>query len=173
MAIYREDILDLNLESGTVHRSFACKCICEGDDSGNRYGMRLMRDGEIVDVSECTVTGYFIRADQTSVIIEGAVSDNVAYVELPQSCYVVPGNFSLAIKLTGGNATETMRIIDGTVIDTIIGPVVDPGGIVPDLSELMEVIERAETAAADIAKFSVTEQLISGDNYRLIVDVTE
>ena len=173
MAVYRDDIVDLNLESGTVFRSFACKCICEGDDSGNRYGMRLLRGGEVVDVSGCTVTGYFIRADQTSVIIGGSVSDNVAYVTLPKSCYVVPGNYSLAIKLTGGNATETMRIIDGTVLDTIVGSVVDPGSIVPDLSALMAVIERAEAAAADIAKFSVTEQLISGDNYRLIVEVTE
>lgn len=173
MAIYNENIIDIDLESGQIHRSFAHKAIGEGDKNGNRYGIRAYRNGTPVDLTGCMVTGYFIRADQTTIIIEGVASENKAYVELNQNCYVTEGNFALAIKVTGGGITGTMRIVDGTVVNTVAGTVVDPGGTVPDLSELMAVIERAEAAAETVAGFVVTEELIEGDDYRLIVDDAE
>lgn len=172
MAVYRENIIDIELETGTLHRSFLNHSVGEGDSSGNRYGVRVFRNGSPVNLTGVTVLGYFIRPDETTIIIQGATNGNEAYVVLANACYAKEGNFSLAIKLSGGGVTGTMRIVDGTVINTTTDAVYDPGGVVPDINELMAVIERAEDAADEIASFVITEELISGDDYRVIVNVT-
>lgn len=149
------------------------RSIGEGDADENRYGVNVLKDGAPVDLSGCTVTGYFLKPDGTTVIMSGFTSGSKAYVSLPATCYAVEGQFTLAIKLTGGGVTGTMRVIDGTVINTSNDNVIDPGGTVPDITALMAVISRAEAAAEDIAKFAVTEELISGTDYRVIISVTE
>ena len=72
-------------------------------------------------------------------------------------------------ELIGGGVTGTMRIVDGTVVDSVIGSPVDPGGVIPDLDELLAVIGRAEAAANTIAGISIRAELVADENYRLIV----
>lgn len=172
MALYHSDIVDIDLNSGTVFRSFANKIIGEGDENANRFGVRLWRNGEPVDAGGSTCIGYFIRyGDENTVIINsGLFSGQEVYVTLPESCYAYDGGFSLVIKLVGGDVTGTMRIVDGTVVNSLLGSPIDPGNVIPDLSDLMAVIERAEDAADAIAEFSVYAELISGDNYKIIVN---
>ena len=172
MAVYHEDIVDINLNSGTVHRSFAQKVIGEGDIKANRYGIRLWRNGEAESAGGSTCMGYFIRhANGDTVTINGGLfSGQEAYVELPESCYAHEGGFTLVIKLVGGGVTGTMRIIDGTVVDSMIGSPIDPGSVIPDLADLLEVIERAEDAAEVIAGISVYAQQVEGDNYAIVVN---
>lgn len=172
MAIYRNDIVDIDLESGSLHRCFLNHSIGEGDAEGNRYGVRVFRNKAAVDLTGCSVIGYFIRADKATSIITGVASGNTAYVSLPQECYAKEGVFSLAIQLIGGGVTGTMRIIDGSVINTTTDAIIDPGGVVPDLDELMAVIERAEDAADDIADLSVGVLLNSGEDYTLVVSTS-
>jgi hypothetical protein len=81
----------------------------------------------------------------------------------------VDGAFTLVIKVTGTGFAGAMRIVDGTVIDAVIGSIVDPGSVVPDLSDLMDVIERAETAAAAINALSITAEQITGTRYKIKV----
>ena len=172
MAIYHSDIVDIELNSGTVHRSFAQKIIGEGDIKANRYGIRLWRNGEPVSCGGSTCMGYFIsHATGDTVTINGGLfSGQEAFVELPAACYAYDGGFSLVIKLVGGGVTGTMRIIDGTVVDSMIGAPIDPGGVIPDLEDLLEVIERAEDAAETIAGISVYAQQVAGDNYAIVVN---
>ena len=170
--IIQEDIIDIEMERGTVYRSFMNHAIGKGDVNGNRFGFRCIRNGarQIINGSACV--GYFLRSDGTTLVINGAVSDDKAYVILPQSCYAVEGNFTLAIKLGNSEIAETLRIIDGTVINTTLLPVTDPGSQVPDLSSLLAVIERAEIAAAKIDAIRVGHELIEGTRYKLIVTKT-
>lgn len=172
MAIYREDYTDIDLVSGSIRRDFLNHCIGEGDVGGDRFGMRILRGGAPASLSGCSVTGYFIRADGNTILMNGYIRESLAFVGLPASCYTVPGNFTLAIKITGGGLTGTMRIVDGTVVNTTTDTVVDPGHVIPDLDELLALIGQAEDAAEDIARFSVTEELIEVDDYRLIITVT-
>lgn len=147
MAIYKTDIADVELNGG-IHRSFCGNLIGEGDIQGDRFGVRCYRDGQAESVAGSTVVGYFIRADGSTVVISsGVVDGNLAYVILPQSCYAVEGAFSLAIKLTGGGITGTVRIVDGAVARTTTGTVVDPGNVIPDISDLLAAIEDLEEAA--------------------------
>lgn len=172
MALYHSDIVDIDLESGTVHRSFAQRIIGEGDGNANRYGVHLLRNGEPVDIAGSTCMGYFIRSNglDTVVINGGTFNGSKAYVTLPASCYAYDGGFTLVIKLVGGGVTGTMRIIDGTVVDSMIGAPVDPGSVIPDLSALMAVISRAEDAAGTISEIEIYAEELADDNYQIVIN---
>lgn len=169
MAIYREDIIDIELESGTVARSFMNKSIGEGDADGNRFGFRCLRNGEPVSLAGSAVVGHFIRADGNTIQLNGEVNGDTAFVSLPDTCYAVEGQFTLAIKLSGGGVTGTIRMVDGTVVNTTNGAVIDPGGVIPDLADYLAAVEDAEEAAETVFGFSVTAELISGSDYRIVV----
>lgn len=169
MAIYREDIVDIELESGTVFRSFANKSIGEGDILANRFGFRCFRNGEPVSLAGSSVVGHFIQAEQNTIELTGEVEGNTAFVTLPASCYAVEGQFTLAIKLGGGGVTGTIRMVDGTVISTTDGTVIDPGNVIPDLSDYLSAVEDAVDAAETIMGFTVEAELISGTDYEIVV----
>ena len=165
---YREDYADIELESGTVNRTRLNKAIGEGDNHGNRYGVRVFRDGEAVDLTGVSCDGYFMRADGTATeVIAGVVTGNIAYVALPAACYAVVGNFTLAIKLIYPGYTMTARIVDGTVVDTKLGELTDPGDTIPDLSDFTALVARVEAAAAKIESFDIEAEVITGTRYRL------
>jgi hypothetical protein len=169
MAIYREDIVDIELESGTVHRSFMNKSIGEGDINGNRFGFRCLRNGEPVSLVGTAVLGHFICADGNTIQLTGEVDGDTAFVSLPALCYAVEGQFTLAIKLSGGGVTGTIRMVDGTVTNTTDGAVIDPGGVIPDLSDYLAAVEDAEEAAEAIFG-TVTTELIGGNDYKIVVN---
>lgn len=171
MALNHVDIVDIDLDTGTVHRSFAHRTLGEGDVNANQFGVRLWRSGQPVTAEGSQCMGYFIRHGRgdTVIISGGLFSGQEAYITLPDSCYAYDGAFSLVIKLIGGGVTGTMRIVDGTVVDSMIGSPVDPGGVIPDLDELLAVIGRAEAAANTIAGISIRAELVADENYRLIV----
>lgn len=153
MAVIQEDILTLDLNRGGFHRSFSEHAIGMWDISGNRYGMRLVRGAEPVNVSLCSCIGYFMRADGETVVINGGLADTdgVLSVTLPQACYAVEGGFTLAIKVTGAateHVTGTIRVVDGVVVKGTTGVHVDPGTIVPALTEAAIIAKIAECEAA-------------------------
>ena len=172
MAIYREDIVDIDLKSGSLFRSFFNRQLGEGDISGDLFGVRLFRYGEPESLTGVSCVGYFIKPDGDSVTITGGRSGNLVYVILPESCYVTNGQFQLTIKITNGEASTTVRIVDGTIIDTILGNIIDPGTVIPDLSEFEALVERAEAAAETIEGFSITNTLLTGTRYRIDYELT-
>lgn len=144
MANYRNDFADVNLETGTICRNFMNHSIGSGDALGDRFGVRVFRNGEPVSLGG-TVAGYFVRntTGETVVISSGVVSGNEAYVTLPAACYAVEGSFTLAIKVTSGSETVTMRIVDGVVSRTNTSVTVDPGTLVPSIETLISAINSA------------------------------
>lgn len=153
MALYRENYKRIDLAEGNMVRDTIAPLIGEGDNSANRFGIEVFRNGVEENLTGSTCAGYFIRANGDTVIISGGtVTGNKAYVTLPQSCYVYEGRFTLAIKLTGGGVTGTMRIIDGCVANTTTSAIVDPGHVIPDIDELLAQIEKLENATTDAVR---------------------
>ena len=62
MAIYKSDIVDINLETGSIHRSFLNHTIGSGDNSANRFGVRTFRDGVPADLSGASCQAVFMNA---------------------------------------------------------------------------------------------------------------
>ena len=157
MAIYKSDIVDINLETGNIHRSFLNHTIGHKDDDADRFGVRAFRDGVAQDLSGCSCQAIFMAPDGTNIALTsyGTVDGNVAYVTLPEACYNTEGQFCLAIKLvnSGDGVTSTVRIIDGVVSRTGATGAVAPTESVPDYQEILDAYDAmlAATAAANTA----------------------
>lgn len=155
MAIYKSDIVNIDLDSGSIFRSFLNNTIGTADKDANRFGVRVFRSGAEVDLSGCSCYGYFRDPQGNNIALTsvGTVSGNEAYITLPQACYNYEGQFCLAIKLIGGGVTGTVRIIDGVVDNTNTGSAVAPTSAVPTYTEILSQYDAmvAATAAANTA----------------------
>lgn len=173
MSICKENIVDVELTNGMIFRSFNNETIGEGDINGNKYGARLLKNGEPVSLAGVACVGCFTRSDGITLIIDGHAQDGKVYVELPQAAYAVEGNFTLAIKASGTGFASTVRIIDGTVVNTTTETIADPSEVIPDLSDYEELVEAAETAAGKIEKIHTSAVQITGTRYRITVTIDE
>lgn len=142
MANYMEDIVDIELTGGSIHRSFCMHAIGMGDMKANRFGVRVYRNRQPVTLNG-SCKGFFIRSSGDTIAINnGVVDGNTAYVVLPEECYEVEGRFSLAIKVTTSGETVTMRIVDGVVSRTSTN--MPTPEINRTVEELIELIAEAE-----------------------------
>ena len=150
--IYREDLIDIELESGTITRNFLNHAIGKGDNLGNRYGMRLFRNGVAVDLTGAVCQGFFINPRGEHILISGQnayAAGNVAFVQLPQACYNYEGSFQLTIKVSSPEIVESMRIVDGTIINTGVDNALAPVGAVPTYQEILAVYEQMKNVLAE------------------------
>lgn len=172
MALYQEDIIDIDLERCGFHRSFLSHFIGKNDVKANRFGVRLFRDGTPVNLSGATCEGFFLSPAGEHILISGQyayASGNVAYVDLPQACYNHEGQFTLAIKVIGSGVTGTIRMIDGQVVNTFGDGAVAPVASVPTYQEVLAVYDQMVAAKEgsvrwDIAQELTTDQKAQGRN---------
>lgn len=163
MAVYREDLIDIELESGSIHRSFLNRAIGKGDNLANRFGVRLYRDGEAVNISDASCQGIFMAPNGQNILLNGSsltsVSGNVAWVQLPQACYNHEGPFTLAIKVIGDGVIGTMRIVDGIVNNTGSDEAVAPVGTIPTYQEILAVYDQMLEAKAGAVRYDIAQTL--------------
>ena len=155
MAHYKSDLVDINLNTGNIHRSFLSHAIGQKDDDADRFGIRAYRDGVPVDLSGASCHAWFTNSQGTTIALTsyGTVSGNVAYVTLPPACYDYDGQFTLAIKIVGGGVSSTVRIVDGVVDNINVGGAVVVPDSVPDYSTIIAQYDAmvAATSAANTA----------------------
>ena len=171
MALYKEDIVDIDLAKDRLHRSFLPHSIGTGDIAANRFGIRDFRNGEEESLTGCSCFGYFRdpMGNNIALTSHGTIDGNLAYITLPQACYNYDGQFTLAIKLVGGGVTGTMRIVDGIVDNTNTGGAVAPTGTVPTYTEVLAVYDQMQEAVEDYDE-TVTEQNTKIDNLKSAID---
>lgn len=136
---YKRDIVDIDLDTGTVFRSFLNRTIGMGDDEADRFGVRTYRNGQPASLVGAQCLGFFRDPMGNNIVLNGFIgsSGNVAYVVLGQECYQYEGPFTLAIKVIGDNHTATLRIVDGVVSNTNTENPVAPLGSVPTYQEVL------------------------------------
>lgn len=163
--IYREDIATIDLTE-PLRREQVGKTFATGDKLGNRVGVRVRRNHVDVDLSGHAATGYFIRSDLQTVVIPGEVEDELAWVDIPQACLTERGPFTLAIKISGGDVTQTVRVLDGSLILTQTDTLIAEAEAIPTLDDIFAQIAAMEqatqeardaTVAATDAKTSIEE----------------
>ena len=114
------------------------------DNAGNLVGVILTNNGEPAQLAG-TVSGSVIRADGATVATDaGVISDNKAYVLLPESAYAVPGQIVIVIKLTTGSIVTTIGAAIAFVQRSATGSIIDPGDIIPSIADLIDALENAE-----------------------------
>lgn len=139
----------IDLRTDTV-RDKMRKPLGQNNARAQTFALEVTQDGEPVELTECGCTGYFIRADGTTVLIDGAVSGNIAFVTLPAACYAVQGWCKLSVNITLSGTIHTLLMVDGRVDSTRTDAVVDPEESIPALDDLlaqMAAMESATTAA--------------------------
>lgn len=171
MAISKGKFVDIELSSGQILRTFSNVMLGEGDNTANRFGVRIFDHGEPVTLSGASCIAYFIRSDGITLVLNGVVSQNTAYIDLPEAAYAQIGVYTLTIKITGSGYASTVLMIDGTIVETTSGSLSDPESSFPDPAEYLEYVERAEAAAAEIENFIISASQITGTRYKITVTV--
>ncbi|MBQ7864761.1 MAG: hypothetical protein IJ350_00220 [Clostridia bacterium] len=139
-----------NLDSG-VQMTPLKNSFLSGDQDAHRFIVSCFRSTsrQPVDLTGAGMTGYFIRADQSTVVIDGKVEDNCAVLTLPAACYAKEGRFSLVIKASLGDVIHTILWAEGAISQSHTGAIIDPGEVVPTLDELLAQIAAMEIATSN------------------------
>ena len=164
MALYQEDIADIDLKRIGFERTYLNHNIGKNDEIANRIGVRLFRGGEPVNLGDATCEGFFLSPAGQHIIISGEYAhtvDNVAYLDLPQACYNYEGPFTLAIKVIGGGVTGTVRMVDGQVVNTFSDGAVAPTGSVPTYEEIIAVYNQMLEAKEGSVRYDIAQELTS------------
>ena len=145
--INRESIVDIDIAKNSgIHRTHLNYSIGQTDDDFDIFGVRVFRNGEPVSLTGAQVSGYFLAPDGNAyTCTTGDVSGNVAYIRLDAVCYNVEGQFSLSIKLTGGGISGTVRIVDGTVMNSFEADATPAQPQDPTWAEILEAYTEASS----------------------------
>lgn len=110
-----------------------------------------------------TVTGTFMRPDNSDEPLTGSISGGVATLTLSPKCYQVPGRFGLTIFLTSGNSKTCIYAAMGTVART------STGNVSPDTAVSAEaLIARINAAVASIPQdYSALSKSVPAKNPEL------
>lgn len=137
----------VDLDADTIRDSLR-QPLGQGNAKAQTFALVVTQGGEAASLSGVGCTGYFVRADGTTVAIVGTVSGSTALVTLPAACYAVQGRCKLSVNLTKGNDIHTLLMVEGYIDRTRTDAVVDPGDVVPDIDELLAQIATMESATA-------------------------
>lgn len=98
------------------------------DKLANKIGVKVFNNGEPASLSG-TVQGSIIRADETTVVCEGTISGNTAYIILPETAYACVGAIQITIRIINGDEKTTIGACCGYVHRTRTDNVIDSGAL--------------------------------------------
>lgn len=119
----------------------------EGDSEANAFVLEVYQDEQPFDLTGYTPSGYLLRADGNSVLLDGTVDGNTATVPLSPACYKVPGFFAAFVRLTNADGqSRTLIKVAGTLEAENLDGIVDDENILPSIDELLAQLDAMETA---------------------------
>lgn len=127
-----------------------------GDKNSIEWEVTLMANGVAADISGSTVIIYGIRPDKTTVLVNGTISGNICTTQLSQQFLALNGRVECLMILTNSNDNSTITVSHIT-LDVRSGPtdqIIDPGEILPNLSEGLVAIEQ-------LSDFTLTRASVS------------
>lgn len=124
--------------------------LMKGDKKANTIIVRVMDGNEPVDLTGATVTGSFISpVDGAEIPLTGSVSGNEASVTLADECYAEDGDFEANVKLTVGETARTILSITGSVLSKGSGAMIDIGGVIPSIDDIIAQYAAMKQAVED------------------------
>ena len=117
-----------------------------GDNLSVRIGAKVTKNGVDEDVTG-TVSGYVILPNGTTIAtITGASSGNLAWIDLPEDAFVLPGRIQIAIRVTDGTTKTVLLAATATVRPVATTTAYDPDGEIPTWDEIEAKIEAIDDA---------------------------
>ena len=131
-----------------VQKTIIRQVLATEDNLAHTINVACTRNGAAEDLTGATVGGYFIRADDATISLDGSVSGNTASVVLNSSCYQVEGRCYIAIKVTKNDEISTIFLGEGTVSLSRTETIVVPSEKALSLEELFARLYAAEEAVS-------------------------
>ena len=120
------------------------------DNLSAKVGVRLFEDGVPADQTGNSVMCYCIRADGNTVQFAGSAEGNTVFATLPQSCFAAVGVLAIMLQTISGEGDTAIKTtvlkLFVTVDPSATGSIVDPGHVVPDMAELLAMLDEMEQA---------------------------
>lgn len=131
------------------------------DNQANAIYVEVTDNGEPVTLTG-GITGYVVRGDGYTVVINGTTEDGKAKVVLNKGCYRVTGAISVVVKA----GTTTIGACHGYVYRSSTDSIVDPEHLIPSLNDLLAQIDncRQATTAANTAAQSANQATTAANN---------
>lgn len=128
----------------------------QGDANAQTIRIEMTDKGQPASLEGYEADGYLIREDGHKVMCRGAIEGNVVTVPLNEHCYTVPGAYAayVRIKTPDAQTRRTILRIVGYVIDEGNGPLVDTENVVPNLDQLLVMLERMDEARGEAMKWA-------------------
>lgn len=144
--------LDKGLQSQPLRMMLAA-----GNAQAHQLRLHALRNGTPIDLSGTSVSGFCLRADGSTVPLEGKIENGAAVLLLSAACYAVPGTARISMTLIYGETIAT-HVLATAMVDAISSEIiVDPEHVIPSLTELLGQIaamEQATDAAVGAAEFA-------------------
>lgn len=121
--------------------------VFSADSLGNRFGVHVLDGGSPAQLTG-QVMGYLIRADGATVAVEGELNGHDASLVLPAAAYAVPGSLDVVIQVISGPVKTTVGAWRVYVQRSTTDSMIDPGELIPNLSDLLAQISAMEAATA-------------------------
>lgn len=126
----------------------------------HRIEVTVLDGGEPADLSGYNVKAHFIRADDASFVLDGAlVGKNKAVITLGRACYAMAGKLSLVLVLQNEEGVLPLYACRLRVLDSLTDTIVDPENVIPSLSDLLAQIDAMRTATA--ASLAATKDAVA------------
>ena len=128
----------------------------QGDANAQTIRIEMTDKGQPASLEGYEADGYLIREDGHKVKCKGTIAGNVVTVPLNEHCYAVPGAYAayVRIKTPDAQTRRTILRIVGYVIDEGNGPLVDTENVVPNLDQLLVMLERMDEARQEVVKWA-------------------
>ena len=105
---------ECNLDQG-VRLSRMDRLFAQTDKLAHLIVVTVIEYGSAADLSGLSANGYLTRADGTTITFSGTIAENTVTVALPSTCYLVPGHFTIVIKVYDTTHATAIFWGDGTI----------------------------------------------------------
>lgn len=142
------------------------------ESGAHKFVISCTRNGSAVTLSG-TVTGRFMRSDNTTILLDGSISSGKAVVTLPGDCYNVPGRFQIAIFVTNNDSTTCVYAGVGSISRTQSGTLIDSGNAVPSIETFMDYITQCTQATANANAAAAEARLVDDGGFSRITKAVQ
>lgn len=131
-----------------------------GDSNAHEWRVTVTNDGEPVDLTGASVTGYFYRHyDSASPFVNTTVtSGNVASVTIPAEAYAYEGYVTGVMRMVLDEDIITLDAINFSVSKDVTAAPIDPGDVV-NIDAVLALIDDMEALVASSVRYDMAQSL--------------
>lgn len=117
-----------------------------GDNRSVLVGVHVTDGGAPADLSGSVVAHVVRSADGGTVTFNGLLDGSDVSAVLPEACFAYPGRIAVMLQLVDGTTKTTLCRAVYDVVAGETGTSIDPGSVVPDLSDILAMLDEMEQA---------------------------